>query len=183
MRLLLLFLLISPGAFSQPAVSVDLLDGGKARITYLVEGEAAANLSRQLRNPMVQAAVGERMASLFCWEVEDFFIVPGEEELRIVVDCRGFARRSGGTWRTEGRNLSGVVPLTIKISLPPGAELVASHPPPHRVVDGSLVWREVTYLPAVEYRQGAGLTQPQLLLIIAAFLAAILLAWARSRRR
>ncbi len=154
-RLLFLLLILLPsGVLSEPTLIVDIQEKGKARITYEIKDvENIANLTQTIRDPMVQAIVGERMASLFCWAIDDFFIVPQEDRITINVDCAEFAKKVGGTWETEAKNLTNIKPVTIIINLPRESNLISAEPEPDEVRDNSLVWREVKYIPKVVYKE------------------------------
>lgn len=175
-KFFLLFILLPGVVSSEPTLTVDIQEEGKAKITYEVSPENIANLTRMLRDPMVQAVVGERMASLFCWAVEDFLIIPQEDRITILVDCGEFARRKGGVWETEPRNLTRIKPLTITINLPQGATLLSAEPEAHEVRDGSLVWRQVTYLPEVVYRE-EGFPMGHLMMGLLVLLGIALFLW------
>ena len=149
----LLFILLPGVVSSEPTLIVDIQEEGRAKITYETEPQNISNLTRMMRSPMVQAVVGERMAALFCWAAEDFLIIPREDRITILVDCGEFARKRGWVWETEPKNLTKIKPLTITINLPDGAQLLSAEPEAHEVRDGSLVWRRVTYLPRVVYRE------------------------------
>ncbi|WP_456475129.1 hypothetical protein [Candidatus Pyrohabitans sp.] len=154
-KLLFLLLIVLPSyVFAEPTLVVDLQEEGKAEITYEIKDvEDIENLTRILQNPMLQAIVGERMASLFCWAIEDFLIVPQKDRVTILVDCGEFAKKQGETRETEARNLTNIKPITITVNLPAESKLIAAEPEPSEVREGSLVWRNVTFLPKVIYKE------------------------------
>jgi len=69
------------------------------------------------------------------------------------VDCAEFAKKVGGTWETEAKNLTNIKPVTIIINLPRESNLISAEPEPDEVRDNSLVWREVKYIPKVVYKE------------------------------
>jgi len=178
---ILLTLLTVSAAFSEPFLKVDVLEGGKARITYEVRDlKDIENLTKTIQDPMVQALIGERVASLFCWDIEDFFIVPEKQRVLINVECAAFAKRSGNTYRVEPKNFTGMKPITITINLPEGAELLQAEPEPSEISGNSLTWRSITSMPLVEYREKGGYAPYLAAAVVAALLA--LLAFRRLRR-
>lgn len=181
--LLFLLLLVLPShVFAEPTLVVDLREGGKAEITYEIEDVGdIENLTRTLQNPMLQAIVGERMASLFCWAIEDFLIVPQKDRITILVDCGEFAKKQGKTLEIEAKNLTNIKPITITINLPAESKLIAVDPEPGEVREGSLVWRNVTYLPEVIYKEKGFSLRYATAVTIAAGIGVLLILMKRRR--
>jgi hypothetical protein len=181
-RLLLLLLILLPSnVLSEPTLLVDIQEEGKAKITYeMKDVDNIENLTRKMQDPMVQAIVGERIASLFCWAIEDFLIVPGEDRVTILVDCGEFAKKVGKVWETEAKNLTNIKPVTITINLPEGSELISVEPEPSEVRDNSLVWKEVTYMPRVVYKE-EGYPLSYGVAVVIAIVGMLLILWKRRR--
>ncbi|WP_457556097.1 hypothetical protein [Candidatus Pyrohabitans sp.] len=120
---------------------------------YEVEVEDVEMLVEAMRDPIVQAKIGERMASLFCWGMEDLLIVPREDSVAVLLECSEFANRAGGVWKTEAKNLTQIRPITVVVSLPGSAKLLSVRPAPSGMRNGSPVWEHATFLPEVVYTE------------------------------
>jgi|GEM_PF-3348382 hypothetical protein len=184
MRFLLLFflLLALPSAVgaSETVLYVELTSGKNAYLTIeKISPENFAEIKKLISNPMVQSAIIQRLAVLYCGNIRDFSITASAERVYVDVQC-AFASNEGSYWMVEKKDLTGeATPFYLEIKLPKGYELVHTDPNPDVISGNILRWKKTTIIPMLVYKK----SHPYLRIFLANWGATILVALIYARKK
>lgn len=152
----LLFILLFPAlshAQEQTEMSIQFATDGSAHV--LLESKAPPKfeeLKKIINETRVKNIYHETLSSIFK-DIKNLNIRTEQQSLIVEFDCK-LAEEREGEWIIKRIDFAGALnPVTLRIKIPEGFEVVNTDPLPAQVSEGTLVWQDANFIPSLSYKR------------------------------